>query len=1805
MPRNLHCALLLIFSCIAIFSDAQISQKYFGRPGRSNIANTSAILRNGNRVAVGYAYNGTNTVGSDALITCLDPSDNVLWTKEFATANTDRFTFITATSDTGMVVLGYANATNGVTSPTAVIMKFSSTGNVIWTKLLKNNATNGDLLFSVTEMPNGHIVCGGAYNYAPNVESSMLVDLDASGNILWSKAYNGNGSDEMHSVMAKGGDIIGLGFFQGSSFFDGYIAEFDENNGNVKWARSFDMTSTLTGNTGNWAEALQLVGNKLYADVFNFNSYTPTSAQHSLVSFDTSGLTPLCLEYKFASSTLAGIPTSLVLSPTEIYFAQSPNTAAWDPNYGTSNSTMLDAVVFKVNSMNATNLTPVFTRKMGNTGEQTFKKMNYDNGKIVAFEGVRADLATQFGSVDIFKLEADTGFSLAGGCATNTTAPQFANPVVSINPSYTFSGGISSITWSSTSTSIFETPVSLFTSVPCNSTTDTIINKYAAVTALIPCSNTFTVDTATGFAVGDTVLMIQMKGAVIDTSNSASFGNILDYKGAGNYEFNIVKAVSGNNITLRFNPRKLYDIPNGRVQFVRVPYFQNYSVVQPHTCLPWNGSKGGVLVINASGTVTLNSSLDVSKKGFRTGSLVYVNAAPCGQTSYYNSTLADSLGALKGEGITEVSVNRNHGRGPLANGGGGGNSHNAGGAGGSNAGLGGLGGKETALAACAPAQSVGGIGGAALNYSNSANRIFLGGGAGAGHANNGDGGNGGNGGGIIIVMANQLAGGNFIKADGGNGAGCVGDCWDGQPGGGGGGAVLLRVGSYPSTIAVNAAGGNGAFHSNSNASQGPCGPGGGGGGGAVWLSGASVPSQVVSNVSGGARGIFLNGNNPWGTTDGNAGTVLSGLLIPPFNPTDTFAANNLNPNFLDTVTQCDSRQFIDATTTKNVGVRTWAWTFGDGGSSTLQNPTHTYSLLGTYSVKLVVSDSSGCRDSITRTITVACPDIVINQYAAVLARGTCNNIFTVDSAQNFSVGDTILMIQMKGASIDTNNSASFGNIVSYNGAGNYEYNVIQSISGNNITLMFKLINKYDIPNGRVQFVKTPSFASYTISRGHSCLPWNGVKGGVFAIRVSSTLTMNADINVSGKGFAGGQPMFSNLGSCNRTDYYYPATNNYGGRKGEGIAELNASQLYGRGAQANGGGGGNDYNSGGGGGSNYSSGGQGGNQSIIGVCATTPNIGGVGGKALVSSPFSRAFMGGGGGCGHGDDTAEKAGGNGGGIIFVSAATLIGNGRALRANGSSAPECSSPGVIGGGCANDGGGGGGGGGLIYSTVSTISGNLTVQATGGKGSNVWVIGDPAVGPGGGGSGGAWAFLPGSTGPGVSFNGTGGAAGVLPQYASTPYGALPGSNGQTLVSKAIPQSGILFGAGGPSVSFTDSIVSCFERKMIITSFNLDSSSLTYKWYFNNGAGTSTLRNPSYTFPGYGNFIVTLTVTDSNGCTSSLSNFAKIPYIHFADGRGDTTICFGMPVTLNASGGVSYSWTPTATLSSPNTASTQANPLVTTVYTVRMTDSKGCNDSDMVTITVAPTSAPVIAKPADTTICNGILVQLSASGAATYQWSPAAGLSSTTIANPIATLTTDDATYVVTGVSAGGCISTDTVTIHRRMAPEVNATVEGSASRCEEVYAILKVTGTAQSYRWTPGNYLSAPNSATTNARPPQTTLYTVVGTNSNGCSASDTVTVFVADNDIVAMPGAFTPNGDGRNESIHPMVFCDFTLEEYRIFNRWGQLVFQSNSASNAWNGTFKDELAEAGTYNYLISGKRPSNGQKVIYKGSFALIR
>ena len=568
---------------------------------------------------------------------------------------------------------------------------------------------------------------------------------------------------------------------------------------------------------------------------------------------------------------------------------------------------------------------------------------------------------------------------------------------------------------------------------------DTIINKYAAVLNFNPCLNSLTVDNASEFSIGDTVLMIQMKGAVVDSSNSATFGNVLDYKNAGNYEYNVISGVSGNIISLQYILQRPYTIPAGKVQIVSVPRFFNYTTTAPHTCLPWDGSKGGVFAITVDNILELNAPIDVTGKGFRGGQPSLLAQVTCNKTDYFYPPGANDGGA-KGEGITVVSPGKLYGRGHLANAGGGGNAHNSGGGGGSNAGIAGQGGNQHPYAPCQPIiPQIGGIGGQALSTSVAANKLFLGGGGGCGHGNDFQEKAGGNGGGLIIIKTGNLLGGNnLLAANGDDGDECTSagpNCAnDGTGGGGGGGSIVLATTSTSGMATLAANGGKGAnAYLTSPGTVPQVGPGGGGSGGLIWFTSASTPIGISTTLSGGINGILPQfGNDPFGAQPGNAGQILGNF---PYNFATVLPTNTISAAFQDSSLSCLNHAFYVTNATPGAS---YSWNFGVAGSSTQPNPTVTFPAAGTYPVTLIASNNSGCSDTLTKNIIIGPCKKIINAYAAVTGTGPCNGML-VDETTGFQVGDTVLMIQMKGAIIDTSNSTAFGDILNYKSAGNYEY----------------------------------------------------------------------------------------------------------------------------------------------------------------------------------------------------------------------------------------------------------------------------------------------------------------------------------------------------------------------------------------------------------------------------------------------------------------------------------------------------------------------------------------------------------------------------------------------------------------------------------------------------------------------------------------------------------------------------------------------------------------------------------------------
>lgn len=804
---------------------------------------------------------------------------------------------------------------------------------------------------------------------------------------------------------------------------------------------------------------------------------------------------------------------------------------------------------------------------------------------------------------------------------------------------------------------------------------------------------------------------------------------------------------------------------------------------------------------------------------------------------------------------------------------------------------------------------------------------------------------------------------------------------------------------------------------------------------------------------------------------------------------------------------------------------------------------------------------------------------IINQYAAVSAISTinCHATLTVDSAQAFSTGDSVLIIQMKGALIDSSNGASFGTILSLQDCGNYEIASVQAVSGNTITLNESLTRTYTV-SGKVQLVKVPAYPNATISAPLTCTPWNGNKGGILALTVSNTLTFNSDINLDGKGFRGGTISNNPNGGCpaNNTGYafdlFLPANqwNNGGGaEKGESIVNLGSFLMGGRGPLASGGGGGNKHNTGGGGGGNFSSGGKGGNEMV--GCAQNAS-GGIGGFALNYVPVqNKLFAGGGGGCGDINNAVGSTGTAGGGILVLHAQTIAGNGHTIFSRGLD-QTVQATGI------GDGAGGAGAGGTVLINHSNITGNLSIQVNGGHGGDQGPGSTyGCFGPGGGGGSGivlSQSALP----PSVSISNNPGTHGLilntsLPCYG-TPYGS---TDGQTpaqaaLTGYQIPRAQFISGTS-LTVNLGPDLTRCTGQSVVLQS---GYPGLTKLW---NTGDTST----NLTITSSGTYIVQ--VTDALNCAAGWDTiqvvFISQP-LTFSLGP-DLTACLGQTVTLSSGfPALTHLW---------NNASTASTLQVSTsgMYFVTVSDTANCSSgSDTIQVTFINPYTFDLSNPS---ICAGDSIVMQAPlPTAQCTWSNGATTPNTVFNMP--------GTYWLRIQEAPCTDYTDTFTISILPPPDISPI--GNFKQCvrgEAIQVSVQSNGIQGNLLWYDGS--------SSNPK-----LINDIGnfwvSLSNACG-SDTSFFDIRDEGAASLfvPNAFTPNGDQLNDALNICTKAANIISEYyfAVYNRYGELVFESDRMDQGWNGEYKNQPAPQATYYWYLKGK--TNCGKLFQKGDILLIR
>lgn len=374
---------------------------------------------------------------------------------------------------------------------------------------------------------------------------------------------------------------------------------------------------------------------------------------------------------------------------------------------------------------------------------------------------------------------------------------------------------------------------------------------------------------------------------------------------------------------------------------------------------------------------------------------------------------------------------------------------------------------------------------------------------------------------------------------------------------------------------------------------------------------------------------------------------------------------------------------------------------------------------------------------------------------------------------------------------------------------------------------------------------------------------------------------------------------------------------------------------------------------------------------------------------------------------------------------------------------------------------------------------------------------------------------------------------------------------------------------------------------------------LTYHWTADPTLSDTTATDPlAYTLVTNTYYV---TGTDANGCKKSDSVLLYVYPLPVTDVKPDTAyICLGQPVQLIASGGVDYVWQSNPTLSALNISNPIATPTDTTVYYVRVYNIHQCHSDDSIQIDVQlPVKA--IAQPDSADVCEGSVVQLSASGGFYYSWFPTQWLSNPSTSNPSSKPQSSIVYYVRV---SNDCFSdTAAVNVIIRPLPTVNAGTDTTIYR--NTAAILQGVSDASKVWWYPGDQLESPLLLTTRATPLYTTMFRLYAISDYGCTNVDSVVVTVEPYTIILMPTGFSPNGDGLNDLFRISRYLNIAkLEEFAVFNRWGEKVFTTDNLNDGWDGTYKNAAQPMATYTWYVKAKTYDN-EDVLKSGNITLVR
>jgi len=383
----------------------------------------------------------------------------------------------------------------------------------------------------------------------------------------------------------------------------------------------------------------------------------------------------------------------------------------------------------------------------------------------------------------------------------------------------------------------------------------------------------------------------------------------------------------------------------------------------------------------------------------------------------------------------------------------------------------------------------------------------------------------------------------------------------------------------------------------------------------------------------------------------------------------------------------------------------------------------------------------------------------------------------------------------------------------------------------------------------------------------------------------------------------------------------------------------------------------------------------------------------------------------------------------------------------------------------------------------------------------------------------------------------------------------------------------------------------------------------TSHWNWNFGDGTTdTIADPIHTFPGAGTYTVTLVATSLRGCRKTIvKTVVLLPNLSASATNAGVSChdsCNAVVTVVPSSGTQPYSYVWDDPLGQTTATATALCP---GTYQVTVTDSNNCsatataivNNPDVLSAQLTATDA----------YCNGACIG-TATIAATGGTAPyTATWNDPQNQNALTASGLCPGWYTAQLTDNNGCPFSDSVeVIYSTYIPPLDAVISSDTIYDGQTVQLNAITsGGPFTYSWTPAQLVSNPQAANPTATPTGSTTYIVTITDGFGCDNIDSVTVFVkeviCEEPEIFIPNAFTPNGDQNNDQV---FVRGNTIKEltFKIFDRWGELVFETNNPKKGWDGTYKGTAAAPAVYVYWLEATC-FNNEHFFKKGNITLIR